>query len=156
MLIIGDSHPEFRVRDYPKLSKKASKTQGQLSKISSQIVSLAPSVLPYGTVHRWLNNSASYPQDLESVKTQPVDAFPENDPRGIDHTANFKTRFDFFAHPTKLKTLMSPPPAHLDSLAWKLGWTCNSPPLKQPPVWHLTPTPEHSTSRDLNFALLPP
>mmetsp|Transcript_71466 Transcript_71466/g.163785 ORF Transcript_71466/g.163785 Transcript_71466/m.163785 type:complete len:367 (+) Transcript_71466:3761-4861(+) len=154
MLIIGDSLPDLPVRDCPKLSKQTSKAQGQLSTIFSQFLSLAPCVLPYGTVHGWLNNSSSYTQDLKSVKTQPIDAFPENAPRGLDHTANFKTRFYLFAPPIKLKTLMSPSPANLDSLAWKLGWTCNSPPLKQPSVWHLTP--EHSTSRNLNFALLPP
>ena len=80
-----------------------------------------PSVLPYGTVHGWLNNSSTYPQDLESVQTQPIDAFPENAPRWLDHTADFRTRFYLFARPIKLNTLMSPPPAHLDSLAWKLG-----------------------------------
>ncbi|KAJ1474606.1 hypothetical protein T484DRAFT_3248212 [Baffinella frigidus] len=49
---------------------------------------------------------------------------------------------------------MSPPPAYLDSLAWTLGWTCNSPPWKKPSLWHLTP--EHSLNRNLSFALLPP
>ena len=109
MLIIGDSLPGFPVRDCPKLSKKACKTQGQLSTIFSQFISLASSALPYGTVHGWLNNTSSYPQDLEFIKTQPIDAFPENARRGIDHTSNFKPRYHLFAHPIKLKTLMSPP-----------------------------------------------
>ena len=151
MLIIGDSLADSPLHDCPKFLNKTSKTNG---KLFSHFLSLAPCVLPHGTVHGWQNHSSSYTQLSGSTKIQPINALPQNAPRGHDHTATFKTNFLLFAPPAKLKTLMSPSSARLDSLAWNLGWTCNSPPLKQPSTWHLTP--ENNSSYDLSFALLTP
>ena len=81
---------------------------------------------------------------ISQIKTQPMDAFPRNVHRSHTHTPTPNSHLHPFATPMKLQTLMSPSPERLDSLAWNLGWTCNSPSLKQPQ--HGANTREHVRS----------
>ena len=153
VLIIGGSLPDSLVRECPELSQKS-----RFADTFAPFLYLSPCVVPYGNIKGWKNSLPSFTSNTSDANLKHPNVSPNNAPRGHSHTATFQTKFYLFAPPPQLKIMLNPSSEYLDSLAWTLGWTCNTPPLEHPSTWFLSQPRklQHTPSRDLSFALIPP